>query len=148
MAGTFNNDGDLNVGELLQGHSEMLRKYLVCVRNITWNRPFFTAFTWDLELRNAGDNSTKKKRLERKMRRLKMRGAPGGEEENVEHDQEDQNDMKHCRQGQTDEEQDDEEKFREGQDDAKQSDEDQNDEDQNDEDQIGGDEEDKGVRTA
>ncbi|KAI1212937.1 heterokaryon incompatibility protein-domain-containing protein [Annulohypoxylon truncatum] len=42
MADTFNN-GDLNVGELLQGHSDMLRKYLTRVRNVTWNRRFFTA---------------------------------------------------------------------------------------------------------
>lgn len=40
IADTFNN-GDLNVGELLQGHSEMLRKYLTRVRNVTWNRTFF-----------------------------------------------------------------------------------------------------------
>lgn len=42
VADTFNN-GDLNVGELLQGHSEMLRKYLLRVRNVTWNRCFFSA---------------------------------------------------------------------------------------------------------
>lgn len=42
VADTFNN-GDINVGELLQGHSEMLRKYLTRVRSITWNRSFFTA---------------------------------------------------------------------------------------------------------
>ncbi|KAN0108697.1 HET domain containing protein [Hyaloscypha variabilis] len=42
IADTFNN-GDLNVGELLQGHSEMLRKYLTRVRNVTWNRTFFNA---------------------------------------------------------------------------------------------------------
>ena len=34
IADTFNN-GDLNVGELLQGHSDMLRKYLNRVRNVT-----------------------------------------------------------------------------------------------------------------
>lgn len=42
IADTFNN-GDLNVGELLQGEAEMLRKYLERVRNVTWNRRFFTA---------------------------------------------------------------------------------------------------------
>lgn len=36
------NNGDLNVGELLQGHSDILRKYLTRVRNVTWNRVFFT----------------------------------------------------------------------------------------------------------
>lgn len=41
MADMFNN-GDLNVGELLMGHSEMLRKYLMRVRNVTWNRRFFS----------------------------------------------------------------------------------------------------------
>ena len=44
IADTFNN-GDLNVGELLQGQSEMLRKYLTRVRDVTWNRRFFTADT-------------------------------------------------------------------------------------------------------
>jgi hypothetical protein len=42
IADTSNN-GDLNVGELLQGQSEMLRKYLTRMRNVTWNRKFFTA---------------------------------------------------------------------------------------------------------
>lgn len=42
IADTFNN-GDLNVGELLQGNSEMLRKYLTHVRNVTCNRRFFSA---------------------------------------------------------------------------------------------------------
>ncbi|XDG00796.1 hypothetical protein ABKA04_000411 [Annulohypoxylon sp. FPYF3050] len=42
IAEKFNN-GDLNIGELLQGHSDMLRKYLTRVRNVTWNRRFFTA---------------------------------------------------------------------------------------------------------
>ncbi|RSL63216.1 hypothetical protein CEP54_005312 [Fusarium duplospermum] len=42
IADVFNN-GDLNIGEILQGHSEMLRKYLTRVRNVTWNRTFFTA---------------------------------------------------------------------------------------------------------
>ncbi|KAM0431459.1 hypothetical protein ACHAPT_005436 [Fusarium lateritium] len=37
------NNGDLNIGEILQGHSEMLRKYLTRVRNVTWNRSFFMA---------------------------------------------------------------------------------------------------------
>ncbi|KXH36165.1 hypothetical protein CNYM01_12081 [Colletotrichum nymphaeae SA-01] len=41
IADTFNN-GDLNVGELLTEKSEMLRKYLSRVRNVTWNRRFFT----------------------------------------------------------------------------------------------------------
>lgn len=47
IADKFNN-GDLNIGELLlgdllQGHWDMLRKYLTRVRNVTWNRRFFTA---------------------------------------------------------------------------------------------------------
>lgn len=42
VADTFNN-GDLNVGQLLQEDSEMLRIYLTRVRNITWNRKFFTS---------------------------------------------------------------------------------------------------------
>ncbi|KAE8381523.1 heterokaryon incompatibility protein-domain-containing protein [Aspergillus bertholletiae] len=42
IADTFNN-GDLNVGQLLQGPSDMLRGYLTRVRNITWNRKFFKA---------------------------------------------------------------------------------------------------------
>ncbi len=52
IADTFNN-GDLNVGELLQGHSEMLRKYLTRVRNVTWNRAFFkAAMSSNLEVTN------------------------------------------------------------------------------------------------
>ncbi|KAI0438947.1 hypothetical protein F4803DRAFT_533221 [Xylaria telfairii] len=46
IADTFNN-GDLNIGELLQGNSDMLRKYLTRVRNVTWNRRFFTARRWN-----------------------------------------------------------------------------------------------------
>lgn len=42
IADTYNN-GDLNVGELLQGDAGMLRQYLERVRNVTWNRRFFTA---------------------------------------------------------------------------------------------------------
>ncbi|EIT80643.1 hypothetical protein AO1008_07076 [Aspergillus oryzae 100-8] len=42
IADTFNH-GDLNVGQLLQGPSDMLRGYLTRVRNITWNRKFFRA---------------------------------------------------------------------------------------------------------
>jgi hypothetical protein len=42
MADTFNN-GDLNIGQLLKGNSEMLRAYLTRVRNTIWNRKFFTA---------------------------------------------------------------------------------------------------------
>ena len=42
------NDGDLNIGEALHGPSEMLRKYLTRVRNITRNRRFFTANRQDL----------------------------------------------------------------------------------------------------
>jgi hypothetical protein len=48
IADTFNN-GDLNVGELLQGHSDMLRKYLTRVRNVTWNRTFFDASIKDVD---------------------------------------------------------------------------------------------------
>ncbi|RSL74024.1 hypothetical protein CEP53_000582 [Fusarium sp. AF-6] len=48
IADVFNN-GDLNIGEILQGHSEMLRKYLTRVRNVTWNRRFFTATVQDPE---------------------------------------------------------------------------------------------------
>lgn len=44
IADTFNN-GDLNVGELLQGNSELIRKYLTRVKNVTWNRRFFQATT-------------------------------------------------------------------------------------------------------
>ncbi|KAI1108568.1 heterokaryon incompatibility protein-domain-containing protein [Nemania sp. NC0429] len=42
IADTFNN-GDLNVGEILTGNSELIRKYLTRVRNVTWNRRFFEA---------------------------------------------------------------------------------------------------------
>ncbi|KAI0099001.1 heterokaryon incompatibility protein-domain-containing protein [Nemania sp. FL0031] len=42
IADTFNN-GDLNIGELLIGNSELLRGYLTRVRNVTWNRCFFNA---------------------------------------------------------------------------------------------------------
>ena len=42
MADTFNN-GDLNIGQLLQGNSDMLGVYLTRVRNTIWNRKFFTA---------------------------------------------------------------------------------------------------------
>lgn len=42
LADTFNN-GDLNIGELLTGNSELIRKYLTRVRHITWNRRFFEA---------------------------------------------------------------------------------------------------------
>lgn len=42
IADTFNN-GDLNIGQLLQQDSEMLRIYLRRVRRVTWNRKFFTA---------------------------------------------------------------------------------------------------------
>lgn len=41
IADTFKN-GYLNVGELLTANSEMLRNYLSRVRNVTWNRRFFT----------------------------------------------------------------------------------------------------------
>jgi hypothetical protein len=46
IADIFNN-GDLNVGELLQlqERSEMVCKYLRRVRDVTWNRRFFTAKT-------------------------------------------------------------------------------------------------------
>jgi len=54
IADNFNN-GDLNVGELLQGQSEMLRKYLIRVRNITWNRRFFTAKTFEYSKENQED---------------------------------------------------------------------------------------------
>lgn len=57
VADTFNN-GDLNVGELLQGHSDMLRKYLVRVRNVTWNRRFFKA-TVDGSVENVQDSIEK-----------------------------------------------------------------------------------------
>lgn len=42
IADRFHN-GDLNVGEALKGPSEMLRKYLQRVRNVTRNRRFFKA---------------------------------------------------------------------------------------------------------
>ncbi|KAL2818307.1 heterokaryon incompatibility protein-domain-containing protein [Aspergillus granulosus] len=42
MADIFNN-GDLNIGQLLQGPSDTLRVYLTRVRNTTWNRKFFVA---------------------------------------------------------------------------------------------------------
>ncbi|OHF04070.1 hypothetical protein CORC01_00409 [Colletotrichum orchidophilum] len=48
IADTFNN-GDLNVSELLMGKSEMLQKYLSRVRNVTWNRRFFTTELPDSE---------------------------------------------------------------------------------------------------
>ncbi|KAJ8130179.1 hypothetical protein O1611_g3454 [Lasiodiplodia mahajangana] len=44
IAGTFNN-GDLNIGELLTGNSDLLRRYLTRVRSVTWNRRFFNAST-------------------------------------------------------------------------------------------------------
>ncbi|KAF6820632.1 hypothetical protein CPLU01_12721 [Colletotrichum plurivorum] len=43
VADRFNN-GDLNIGELLQGNSQMLRECLVRVRDVTWNRRFFLAW--------------------------------------------------------------------------------------------------------
>ncbi|KAI0887360.1 heterokaryon incompatibility protein-domain-containing protein [Annulohypoxylon maeteangense] len=42
IADKFNN-GYLNIGQLLQDQSDMVRKYLTRVRNVTWNRCFFTA---------------------------------------------------------------------------------------------------------
>jgi hypothetical protein len=42
MADTFNN-GDVNIGQLLQGNSDMLCVYLTRVRNTIWNRKFFNA---------------------------------------------------------------------------------------------------------
>ncbi|KAI1096401.1 heterokaryon incompatibility protein-domain-containing protein [Rostrohypoxylon terebratum] len=42
VAEKFNN-GDLNIGELLQGHSDTLRKFLMRMRNVTWSRRFFKA---------------------------------------------------------------------------------------------------------
>jgi len=47
LADTFSN-GDLNVAQLLQEDSEMLRIYLTRVRNVTWNRKFFTSEKGDL----------------------------------------------------------------------------------------------------
>ncbi|KAI0505324.1 heterokaryon incompatibility protein-domain-containing protein [Xylaria bambusicola] len=44
IADTFNN-GNLNIGELLKGKSELIRKYLIRVRSVTWNRRFFAAST-------------------------------------------------------------------------------------------------------
>jgi hypothetical protein len=70
IADTFNN-GDLNVGELLQGHSEMLRKYLTRVRNVTWNRRFFRACM----------NETGSKKPEGTPGRSGSDGAEAGEEE-------------------------------------------------------------------
>ncbi|KAE8168539.1 heterokaryon incompatibility protein-domain-containing protein [Aspergillus tamarii] len=52
IADTFNN-GDLNIGQLLQGPSDMLRGYLTRVRNITWNRKFFRA-----DMRTAHGDAT------------------------------------------------------------------------------------------
>ncbi|KAM7211570.1 Heterokaryon incompatibility protein (HET) domain containing protein [Rhypophila decipiens] len=46
IADTFNN-GDLNISELLQGNSELIRQYLTRVRNVTWNRRFFEAISVD-----------------------------------------------------------------------------------------------------
>lgn len=48
IADVFNN-GDLNIGQILQGPSDMLRKYLTRVRNVTWNRRFFTATVQEFE---------------------------------------------------------------------------------------------------
>lgn len=56
IADTFNN-GDLNVGELLQGHSEMLRKYLMRMRNVTWNRRFFKAVPHEADLKAIAEQS-------------------------------------------------------------------------------------------
>ncbi|GAW18788.1 hypothetical protein ANO14919_082700 [Xylariales sp. No.14919] len=42
IADTFNN-GDLNIGELLNGNSELIKKYVTRVRSVTWNRRFFNA---------------------------------------------------------------------------------------------------------
>jgi hypothetical protein len=42
IANAFNN-GDLNIGQLLKEHSEILHPYLKRVRNVTWNRKFFIA---------------------------------------------------------------------------------------------------------
>ncbi|KAM5511694.1 ankyrin and het domain protein [Fusarium oxysporum f. sp. phaseoli] len=53
IAHMFNN-GDLNVGEILQGHSDMLVKYLKRVQNVTWNRRFFTAGLCEEEVEALG----------------------------------------------------------------------------------------------
>ncbi|KAI0872198.1 heterokaryon incompatibility protein-domain-containing protein [Hypoxylon argillaceum] len=55
IADTFNN-GDLNIGELLQGNSDMLKKYLIRVRNVTWNRRFFTATRQKDHLTKTGNS--------------------------------------------------------------------------------------------
>ncbi|SPO02379.1 uncharacterized protein DNG_05052 [Cephalotrichum gorgonifer] len=59
LADTFNN-GDLNIRELLQGHSETLREYLERVRRVTWNRRFFRGTRnpdyWDREREKESTN--------------------------------------------------------------------------------------------
>ncbi|KAG8418915.1 hypothetical protein J3459_011895 [Metarhizium acridum] len=55
MADSFN-DGDLNIGQLLEGNSDMLRVYPTRVRNTTWNRKFFTADMKPSEAEDACDN--------------------------------------------------------------------------------------------
>ncbi|CAF3479438.1 unnamed protein product [Fusarium graminearum] len=54
IAHMFSN-GDLNVGEILQGHSDMLLKYLKRVQNVTWNRRFFTARGGDVLITRDDD---------------------------------------------------------------------------------------------
>lgn len=72
IADTFNN-GDLNIGELLQGPSEMLRKYLTRVRNVTWNRRFFSAqaVTDSHSIREANERTRQEKYTPKEWHRSK-----------------------------------------------------------------------------
>ncbi|KAI1457590.1 heterokaryon incompatibility protein-domain-containing protein [Annulohypoxylon moriforme] len=52
-------NGDLNIGELLQGHSDMLRQYLMRVRNVTWNRLFFNATILNIKPGRTNEDNDK-----------------------------------------------------------------------------------------
>ncbi|KEZ44035.1 hypothetical protein SAPIO_CDS3766 [Scedosporium apiospermum] len=56
---TFINNGDLNVCEILRGHSEMPCEDLTRVRNVTWNRRFFAA-TMNQKSNKNGDTDAQK----------------------------------------------------------------------------------------
>lgn len=76
VAHMFNN-GDLNVGEILQGQSDMLLKYLKRVQNVTWNRRFFTA----MEVETQGKETTEECQGEDKVGEVHEEGGVRSQEE-------------------------------------------------------------------
>ena len=81
IADNFNN-GDLNVGELMQEQSEMLHKYLARVRDVTWNRRFFTAETIKYP-KNEQEYSEKKKQGYPEKQELFGLGPPRIEKDDI-----------------------------------------------------------------